>query len=193
MTTALARNRDYRLLWTSQAVSEVGFSASLIAFPLLVFALTGSPVAAGLVLGADAAAQLVAGLPAGALADRWDRRRIMLGCEAVQAVAAASLVAALWWGTAGIAHLLAVAVVMGVCRALFEPAEDACLPRLVPERQLATAVSMNAARSSLGQMAGTALGGSLFAVGRAVPFVLDMLAHAAAFVTLLFLRVPPRE
>jgi MFS family permease len=193
MTAGLSRNRDYRLLWAGQAVSEVGFSASLIAFPLLVFALTGSPVAAGLVLGADAAAQLVAGLPAGALADRWDRRRIMLGCEAVQALAAASLVAALVWGTAGLAHLVAVAVVMGVCRALFEPAEDACLPRLVPDHQLATAVSMNAARSSLGQMSGTALGGALFAVGRAVPFVVDLLAHLTAFVTLLFLRVPPRE
>jgi len=193
MTVPLARNRDYRLLWGSQAVSEVGFHASLIAFPLVVFALTGSPVAAGLVLGVDAAAQLLAGLPAGALADRWDRRRIMLGCEAVQAVAAASLVAALWWETAGIAHLVAVAAVMGVCRALFEPAEDACLPRLVPESQLATAVSMNAARSSLGQMSGTALGGALFAVGRAVPFAVDLLTHVAAFTALLFLRLPPRE
>lgn len=189
----LARNGSYRVLWTSQALSEAGFSASLIALPLLVLAVTGSPLVAGLVLGADAAAALLAGLPAGALADRWDRKRIMLGCEAVHAVAVASLVVALTLGTAGVAHLIAVAAVIGVCRAMFEPAEEACLPGIVSEAQLPTAIAMNAARSSLGQLAGTAAGGWLFALGRAVPFVADALSHAVAFVTLLFLRPPDRQ
>jgi MFS family permease len=80
---SLARNRNYTLLWGGQALAEVGFSASMIAFPLLVLVLTGSPVLSGLVLTVDATAQLVVGLPAGALVDRWDRRRIMLCCEAV--------------------------------------------------------------------------------------------------------------
>ncbi|MFD1148978.1 MFS transporter [Saccharothrix hoggarensis] len=193
MTTSLARNRNYTLLWGGQAVAEVGFSASMIAFPLLVLAVTGSPAASGLVLAADAGAQLVAGLPAGALVDRWDRRRIMLACEAAQAFALAGLVVAVWADAVSIPHLVAVAVVLGVCRALFEPAEDACLPRLVPDSQLATAVAMNTARSSLGQMSGTALGGVLFAVARWLPFLLDLVTHVVAFVTLLFLRVPPVE
>jgi len=193
VSVPLSRNRDYRLLWAGQAVSEVGFNATLIAFPLLVLALTGSPAAAGLVLGADAAAQLVAGLPAGALADRWDRKKVMLGCEAAQAVAAATLVAALLAGTVSVAHVVAVAVAMGTCRALFEPAEDACLPRLVTAGQLPTAVAMNAARTSVAQLSGTALGGALFGIGRVLPFAADLLAHTTAFGALLFLRVPPRE
>ncbi len=193
MSVPLSRNRSYTLLWGGQALAEIGFSASLIAFPLLVLAITGSAVAAGLVLAADAMAQLLAGLPAGAAVDRWDRKKIMLGCEAAQAIALASLLIALWQNVATIPHLVAVAAVMGVCRALFEPAEDACLTNLVPDTQLATAIAMNSARSSLGQMTGTALGGILFAVGRWVPFLLDLLTHCAAFVTLLFLRVPPRE
>ncbi|GAA0211765.1 MFS transporter [Saccharothrix sp. NPDC042600] len=192
MTTSLARNRNYTLLWSGQAVAEVGFSASLIAFPLLVLAVTGSPAASGLVLAVDAAAQLLAGLPAGVLVDRWDRRRIMLACEAAQAVALGTLVVALLHGVASVLHMAVVAAVMGVCRALFEPAEDACLPKLVPDEQLATAVAMNSARTSLGQMAGTALGGVLFAVTRWLPFLVDLLTHCVAFVTLLFLRVPPR-
>jgi MFS family permease len=192
-TLPLRRNRSYQVLWISQALSEVGSSASRIAFPLLVLAATGSAAASGLVLGADAAAQLLAGLPAGALADRWDRKKIMLCCEAAQGVAVATLVYALWADIVSITHLVAVAVVMGVCRALFEPAEDACLPRIVPDGQLSTAISMNAARSSLGQLSGTALGGWLFTFGRLAPFLLDLATHAAAFVTLLFLRVPPRE
>jgi MFS family permease len=180
-------------LWVSQALSEFGVNASFIAFPLLVLAVTGSAAASGVVLGTIAAAQLVAGLPAGAVADRWNRKTVMLVCEAVQAVAAASLVGALWWGVAGVAHMVAVAAVMGVCTALFQPAEEASLPNVVPTEQLATAVSMNAARGYLGQLSGTAAGGFLFAVGRAVPFVVDVLTHAAAFVALLFLRLPHRE
>ena len=192
-TTPLSRNRNYTLLWGSQALSEVGFNASLIAFPLVVLMVTGSAAASGVVLAADAVAQLLVGLPGGALVDRWDRRKVMLGCEAVQALAVASLAVALWQDVATVPHMITVAAVMGACRALFEPAEDACLPRLVPEPQVSTAVAMNAARSSVGQMAGTALGGFLVAVGRWVPFAVDALTHAVAFLGLLFLRVPPSE
>ncbi|NUT52323.1 MAG: MFS transporter [Saccharothrix sp.] len=191
MTTSLARNRNYTLLWGGQALAEVGFSASVFALPLLVLVLTDSAVLSALVLTVNASAQLLVGLPAGALVDRWDRRRIMLWCEAAQAVALGGLVAAALVGAITVPHVLAVAAVLGVCRALFEPAEDACLPRLVPESQLATAVAMNSARSALGQMSGTALGGVLFAVTRWLPFLVDLLTHVVAFVALLFLRVPP--
>jgi predicted MFS family arabinose efflux permease len=190
---ALSRNRNYQLLWTSQVLSGVGVSASVIAFPLLVLALTGSAAASGLVLGAISGAQLLAGLPAGALADRWNRKTIMLSCEATQVIAAASLVAALWWNAARIGHLVLVAAVMGMCAALFRPAEDACLPRVVPSEQLSTAVALNAARGSVAQLSGTAAGGFLFALARFVPFVVDALAHAVACVLLVFLRLPPRE
>jgi MFS family permease len=189
----LRRNRNYRLLWSAQVMSELGVSATTIAFPLLVLAATGSAAASGLVLGTIATAQLLAGLPAGALVDRWDRKWIMLGCEAAQAIAAASLVAALWWGVVFVPHLVAVAAVMGVCSALFEPAEEASLPNLVAAEQVSTAVAMNSARSNLGQVSGTAAGGFLFAIGRFVPFAADLLTHLAALATLAFVRLPPRR
>jgi MFS family permease len=189
----LSRNRDWRLLWGGQVVSETGFNTTMIAFPLLVLAITGSAAQSGLVMGAVAIAQLVAGLPAGALVDRWNRKRIMLSCEAVQAVAAASLVLALWWGMASVVQLVVVAAVMGLCRALFEPAEEASLPRLVAAGQVASAVAMNAARTNAGQLSGTALGGFLFALGRIVPFVFDAVAHVFALISLIFVRLPARQ
>jgi MFS family permease len=192
-SVSLSRNHNYQLLWISQVLSGVGLSASVIAFPLLVLALTGSAAASGLVLGAIAAAQLLAGLPAGALADRWDRKTIMLSCEATQAISAASLVAALWWDVARIAYLVVVAAVIGACAALFRPAEDACLARVVTAEQLSPAVALNAARASVAQLSGTAVGGFLFAAARFVPFAVDALAHTAACILLVFLRVPPRE
>jgi len=193
MRIPLARNRNYRLLWASQAVSEFGLSTATIAFPLLVLAATGSAAVSGLVLGTAAVAALVAGLPAGALVDRWNRKKIMLGCEAAQAIAAASLVAALWRGVASVPHIVVVAAVLGVCGALFQPSEDASLPNVVPAEQVPTAVAMNSARSHLGQLSGTAAGGFLFAVGRFVPFAADFVTHATAFFMLAFLRMPRRE
>lgn len=192
-TTPLARNRNFTLLWVGQGCAEIGFSASMLAFPLVVLAITGSAAASGLVLAADAVAQALLALPGGALVDRWDRRRIMLVCEVAQVVALASLVAALLLDGATVAHLAAVAAVLGGCRALFEPAEDALLPSLVPDTQLATAVATNSARSSIGQMTGTALGGVLFGLTRWAPFLLDLVTHLVAFTTLLFVRAPARR
>ncbi|WP_432034795.1 MFS transporter [Streptomyces cucumeris] len=189
----LSRNRDYRLLWGSQALSEFGFHATMIAFPLLVLALTGSGAASGLVMGTIAAAQMVAGLPAGVLADRYDRKVIMLVCEGAQTVSAVTLAVAVWTDTATVAHMVVVAAVFGACAALFEPAESASLPALVTDAQLPTAVAMNTARASMGQLSGTASGGFLFAAGRFVPFLADAVTHAVSFTALLFLRLPRRE
>jgi MFS family permease len=191
-TVPLSRNRNYQILWGSQALSIFGVNATFIAFPLLVLALSGSAAASGLVLGVSAAAELVAGIPAGALADRWDRKKIMLGCEAVQTVTTAGLVVALWWHIANVALLLVVATVLGACESVFRPAETASLPNIVPAEQVSGAISMNAARAYLGNLSGTAAGGFLFAVGRLVPFAANLVAHAGSFVALLFLRLPPR-
>ncbi|MGW5053660.1 MFS transporter [Actinokineospora sp. NPDC004072] len=190
---SLARNRDYRLLWSGQALAEVGIGAAGVALPVLVLAVTGSAVASGVVVAAYAGAQLAVGVPAGVLVDRWDRRRVLVVCEAVQAVAAAGMAAVVWAGVATVPVLMALAAVLGGCRAVFEPAEAATLPALVPADQLSTAVAMNAARGSLGMLAGNAAGGVLYALRQWAPFGTQALAHAASFVLLLFLRVPARQ
>ncbi len=190
MQPPLSRNRNYQLLWGSRMLSGFGLSSAGIAFPLLVLTATGSAAESGVVLGTIAATQIAAGLPAGVLADRWNRKYIMVGCEAMLAAASASLVVALIRHALIIPQIIVVAGVIGVCGGLFEPAESASLPNLVQDRQVSTALAMNFARSSLGGLSGTAAGGFLFAVGRAVPFVADMVSHAAACFALIFLRIP---
>jgi len=190
MQPPLSRNRNYQLLWGSRMLSGFGLSSAGIAFPLLVLTTTGSAAESGVVLGTIAASQLAAGLPAGVLADRWNRKYIMVGCEAMLAAAAASLVVAITRHALTIPHIIVVAAVIGICGSLFEPTESASLPNLVQDRQVSTALAMNYARSSLGHLAGTSAGGFLFAVGRAVPFVADMFGHAAACSALMFLHIP---
>ncbi len=189
----LVRNRNYQILWGSQTLSMFGTNATFIAYPLLVLVLSGSAAMSGLVLGVSAAAELVAGIPAGALADRWSRKRIMLVCEGVQTVTTAGFVLALWWHLATVPMLLVVAVVLGACESVFRPSETACLPSIVPPEQVAGAVAGNAARGYLGNLSGTAAGGFLFALGRTLPFVANLVAHALSLLALAFLRLPPRE
>ena len=74
-------NRDFMLLWSGQVVSNVGTQVSTLAFPLLILALTGSPAQAGFAGALRALPYLIFSLPAGALIDRWDRKRTMILCD----------------------------------------------------------------------------------------------------------------
>src|SRR5579859_3335686 len=98
MRWPLLRNRDYMLLWGGQALSELGSQSSTVAYPLLVLALTGSASKAGIVGLAKWLPLAVFALPAGALADRLDRKRLMVTTDAIRLAGAASIVAALWLG-----------------------------------------------------------------------------------------------
>lgn len=109
-------------------LSGFGYNGVTIAFPLLMLATTRSAAASGIVLGTIAATQLAAGLPAGALADRWNLKYIMLGCEPTQAAAAASLVVAFMRHDVTIPHVIVVAGLIGACTALFGPAKTRRCP-----------------------------------------------------------------
>src|SRR5216683_3568863 len=87
----LRRNQDFLLLWSGQAVSVLGSQVSRIAYPLLVLAMTGSPAKAGLAGFAATLPYLLFPLLAGGLVDRLDRKRLMIGCDAVRLAAVGSI------------------------------------------------------------------------------------------------------
>src|SRR5215831_5211764 len=127
----LWRNRDYLLLWGGQAVSSVGGEASNLAFPLLILALTHSPAQAGLTGALRALAYVLLGLPAGALIDRWDRKRTMILCDIGRALALGSIPLALALGHLSIAQIYLVALIEGSLFVFFSLAETAALPQVV--------------------------------------------------------------
>jgi MFS family permease len=184
----LRRNRDFLLLWGGQVVSTVGTRITALAYPLLVLALTGSPAQAGLVGFAQTLPFLLLFLPAGALADRWDRKRVMLVADAGRAVALASVALALATGRLTMPHLIAVAFIDGSLLVFFQLAESAALPHVVHPSQVTTAVAHNQARENAADLAGQPLGGLLFGVSHLLPFVVDAVTYAASFVSLLFIR-----
>ncbi len=88
---SLWRNRDYMLLWSGQALSDIGGAVSELAFPLLVLAVTHSPAQAGFVAALRALPATLFSLFAGVLVDRWDRKRVMLVCDTGRALSLASI------------------------------------------------------------------------------------------------------
>jgi MFS family permease len=127
-------------------------------------------------------------LPAGALADRFDRRLTMIISDTVRAVLLAVL------GILIVAHLaswpvvLVVSLIEAGVGTLFEPAATAALPGIVPDGQLARAWAATEGRSYAAGLAGPALGGVLFALGRSVPFLANAFSYAVSFGTVSRIR-----
>lgn len=188
--TTLARNREFNLLWTSQAFSDLGGSIAQLAVPLLVLALTGSAVQAGLVGTVAQVARLLARLPAGVLADRLNRRTVMLSCDAIRLAGFAGLAAAVATGRAGLTVIILVAVLDAGCGALFQTVEHAALRNIVPIAQLSAAVARNEARSYGTALAGPPLGGLLFGLAHAVPFAANTVSYLFSLAGVLLIRKP---
>jgi MFS family permease len=188
VTTSLWRNRDFTLLWSGQLVSTLGTRITLLAFPLLVLAETGSPAKAGLVGFAQTLPYLLCYLPAGALVDRWNRKRVMLAADAGRAVALGSIAVALALDVLTLGQLVVVAFVEGALFVFFQLAEAAALPHVVLTAQLPSALAQNEARLQAAELAGQPLGGLLFGIGRLVPFAVDAVSYLVSFVTLIFVR-----
>lgn len=188
----LRHNRDFLLLWSGQVVSTVGTRVTFVAYPLLVLGLTGSPGRAGLVGFAQTVPYVLVYLPAGAVVDRSDCRRVMLVADAGRAVALGSLAVALLVDKITFAQIVVVALLEGALYVFFQVAESAALPYVVRKQQLATALAQNQARDQGAELVGAPLGGALFALSRAAPFLADAVSYAISFVTLLLIRVPLR-
>ena len=193
MAVPLRRNRDFTLLWSGELVSTLGSQMSLVAFPLLVLALTGSPAKAGVVGFAKTVPALLFYLPAGVLVDRHDRRRLMVASNAIGAIALGSIPVALALGYLPFAQIVVVAFVQGTVGSLFTLTEQGALPLVVEPSQVPAALASNEARRTSASLVGPPLGGLLFGIDRALPFIVDAVSYLVSAVSLLFLRTRLQE
>jgi MFS family permease len=191
----LSRNRDFLLFQAGQLLSATGSSFSSIAYPLLVLALTGSPVQAGIVSFARLLPAPLLALPAGVVSDRLDRRRVMLASDAVRAVAIGTL-AIIVWRTNVYWPIPLLAFVEGSGDTFFGACLGGVLRSVVPPAALPAAVSVQQGRAAVVGIVGPPAGGALFAVARALPFGIDALSYAFSFAAISAMRTPfqqPRE
>ncbi|MEV0650468.1 MFS transporter [Phytomonospora sp. NPDC050363] len=186
----LRRNRDFQILWSGRAVSTLGNEVSELAYPLIMLAVTGSAGYAGMLGAAQLLTALLTALPAGLLADRGNRRAIMMTGNLARATALGVLAFAVLNGFASIPLIIGTAIVSAFFGALFNPAAAAALKQLVPPSQLPEAMAQNQARMFGAELAGPPIGGWLLSLGRAVPFVFDAITFVLGTIALLFIRRP---
>jgi hypothetical protein len=189
----LRRNRDFVLLQAGQLLSGAGTQTTAIAYPLLVLALTGSAAKAGLVAFARVLPMTLFALPAGVAADRWDRRRLMIAADAVRVLALGGLAVAILVDRVPFWAIVLVAFVEGAGAALFSAAAPGALRAVVPVRRLPDAAATQVGRDAAVRIAGPPLGGALFGLSRALPFVVDAASYALSSVALLAMRTPFQE
>jgi MFS family permease len=185
----LRSNRDFTVVLAGQAVSALGDAISLTAMPLLVLFLTGSGALMGTVGALQLLPALVLGLPAGALADRWDRRRMMLWSDAGRAALTALIPLSSWIGWPTMAVVLAVAVPVNVLRVLSDAAFTSAVPSLVGREHLARANSYLEATLSVPYIVGPAIAGVLVAtIGAPATLGIDAASFAVSAASLVAVR-----
>jgi MFS family permease len=186
---AVHHSRNFRLFFLGQAVSVTGTWVQYVASSWLVLRLTGSGVALGVVTALSFAPVLVFGAWAGVLADRYDKRRILLGTQAAFAVLALAL-----WGlvAADVVRLWMVyglAFLQGVVTAVDTPARQSFFAEMVSVEQLPNAVSLNSAVMTGTRIVGPAIAGLLIAgAGLDVCFLVNGLSYLAVIGGLLAMR-----
>jgi len=188
-TFASLKYRNFRLFFEGQLVSQVGNWLTLIAQTLLVFELTHSGVALGLLAAFQFGPVLLVGPWAGLVADRSDKRKLLLIVQVIAMAQSFALAALAFSGHPSVAAIYGIAFIGGITVAFDNPARRAFVVEMVPESGITNAVSLNSALMTCARMVGPALAGLLVTtVGFGWCFLADALSYIAVIVGLALIR-----
>jgi MFS family permease len=187
----LRASRDFRLLWLGQLISQAGSALRLVAIPYQIYVLTGSSLAVGL-LGLFSAVPLIAlSLWGGVIADRVDRRRMLLVTNTCLALTSVALALSTQAGLATVPVLYLLTAIGSGFGALDQPARSALAPSLVERRLIPAAMALNQSQFQVAQVVGPAIAGLLIArFGLAPAYWIDVATFSIAIGLLLLMRIP---
>jgi len=186
-------SREFRLLFTGQAVTLFGSMMTFVALPMQTFQLTHSSFAVGMLSVAEFVPMITMAFVGGALADYVDRRRMVRATEALLAAGTLMLVLNSLAPRPHVWILFVFAGVFAGLNGLQRPSLDALVPRVVPPELIASAAALRSLSGSIGTIGGPALGGFLVAtLGTTVTYSIDFATFFASLVALWLMRaVPP--
>jgi len=189
----LRRHRDFRLLFTGQALSFFGSEVTFVAIPYQTFQLTHSTLAVGLLSLAEFLPLMVMAFVGGALSDAFDRRRMVQLAELGSGLAIGVLLLNSLLPEPRVWVLFAVAPVLAALYGILRPSLDALVPRLVTREEIPAASALEGFRGTLGSIAGPALAGVIIAgAGLPAAYAVDVATFGLSLVALWFMRpVPP--
>jgi len=188
------RSRDFRLLWTGQAISLLGDTAFVVALGWRTFTLTGSPRSLGYVLTLQGVGLLSTVLVGGALADRYERRTLMLVSDAARFGIIGVLVAVDATGHLSIGLLAGLAFAEGLATGFFTPALGGLLPLVVDEPGLGSANALIGMARQASLLVGPSVAGVLYGfAGSTVVFGFNAVSYLASFAFVWATRPPRAE
>lgn len=177
----LLRQRDFRLFWAGESISEIGNSITIVVIPLVAIdTLHASTFVVTLLTAMAWLPWVVIGIPAGAWVDRLPPRPVMLASDAISVAVYASVPVAAWCGVLTVAQLIAVTLVAGAASVFFNSACQVLLPGMIGEDDLAEGNAKLLGSQQVAQVGGPGLGGLLAQAGGPVT---GLLANAASFAT----------
>jgi hypothetical protein len=198
----LRRSRDFRLLWVGELISVTGRQVTVVALPLQVYLLTHSALYVGLIGGVQVGPLIVFSLYGGAVADRMDRRVLIIASEIGLAVTSALLVLGALDRHPSLLYLYAVTAVQSAVLAVNSPARSAAIPNLVGPQLLPSALALNQVMFNATLVVGPAFGGFLIAAlgrpdayaGLKWAYATDVLTFAASIMASVLLHpLPPQR
>lgn len=185
--------RDFRILWFGACTSSIGTWMQSVAQNWLVLTLTGSAFFLGLDAFLGQVPIMLFTLIGGVVADRRDRRRVLLTSQYIQMTAAFTLAALAYFDVVRIWHVLALSFTTGCAQAFGGPAYQSLVPSLVERKDLPNAIALNSIQFNLARVIGPLLAGvALAALGSVFCFSMNGLSFVAVIVALFALHVPPR-
>jgi MFS family permease len=193
-TFAALRHRNFRIFYTGHLLSLSGAWLQITALGWLVLELTDSAFWLGVVNAGTSLPILVFSLYAGVLADRMDKRTILLGAQAVAFAQALTLAILTHLGVINIGMIFSLALVLGVSNAFEIPTRQSFFVELVGERDLMNAIALNSSAFNATRMIGPAIAGGLIGtLGIAACFYGNAISYLAVVIGLLMIRRPAPE
>jgi predicted MFS family arabinose efflux permease len=184
--------RDFRLLWFGACTSSVGTWMQIVAQNWLVLEISGSPFLLGLDSFLGQIPIFLFSLIGGVVADRMDRRKLLVGSQLVQMSCAFLLATLFALSTVHVWHILSLSFVVGLAQAFGGPAYQALIPTLVSPKDLSNAIALNSIQFNLARVIGPMLGGfALTSLGPAWCFTFNGISFIAVIISLLLLPVRP--
>jgi predicted MFS family arabinose efflux permease len=182
--------RDFRLMWIGACTSTIGTWMQLVAQQWLVYTLSkDDPFFLGLDGFLGQIPIVLFSLLGGVMADRTDRRKMLLGSQYVQTATALTLAALYFAGVVHVWHILVLSFIVGSAQSFGGPAYSALIPSLVPKENLPNAIALNSIQFNVGRVIGPALGGiTLATLGAGWCFGLNGISFVAVIISLYIIR-----
>jgi predicted MFS family arabinose efflux permease len=189
----LLRNRNFQALWIGRFVASLGKETAEIAYPLLTLAITGSATYAGIIGAIQVVTASLCAVPGGILGDRFNRKRMLIVCDLIRLVLLTAFGTLILTVGVTVPVVLAVAMCSAACLGLSNPVALALIKQLVPLEQVSSAAAQNQIRFFSSTVIGPPIGGALFAVGRAFPFLAEAVSYGISSAVTLLIRQPKRS